>query len=102
LFFAIIVLVTFTVYYVIFSFSNTDLINQFEANNQDKRIQEYKDYIGSKIGWINFLSYANIVFLFYTIFCAYAMSGSQTTSRLMIYFIGIFLIFAVFYEYFAV
>lgn len=102
LFSAVIILVTFTVYYVIFTFSNNDLVNQFEANNQDKRIQEYKDYIASKIGWINFLSYANIVFLLYTIFCAYALSGSSNTARLMIYFVGIFMIFAVFYEYFAV
>lgn len=98
LFIAIIMLVTFATFYLIFSFAQSDLINQYEANHQIKQIQAYKDYVASKFGWIEFLSYANIVCLFLTIFCVFALTGSPVSSQLLIYLVGNFLLFAIFYE----
>lgn len=83
----------FGLYYVIYKFAEEDLENQYKAGHNEKEFQIFHDYLDQKRDWINFLSLANLLIGFFTVFCAYALASSALTHRLMVYLFGFILLF---------
>lgn len=93
-FISLILTVIFMIYFFLYEYAQTDMKNEFKANNDERQIANYTQYLAAKDNWVYFLSIVNIIFGAFTIICTYALSGSFVSSRLMIYLIGIVLMWA--------